>query len=239
MTKRTPSLSALLAVVGVLALAGCGSSSSSSSSQSSGSGSGTNSSTTTSRRSRPSQGRRRPVRRPPSPSCPRPCTRASASSPRPGARRCSNSPTGCTQAFSSVPRPARSRPGTGRFAFALNATNGAFVYAPTALYIARTPHSPAQGPFLAPADPMTVSPQFRSKQNSGPGGIQAIYAAQLPAPEGRHVHAPVDHPHAGADCSVRPGRSPSPRHRRSRPSVSSHPRSAPTRPRRSTGTRRC
>jgi hypothetical protein len=29
---------------------------------------------------------------------------------------------------------------------------------------------------------MTVSPQYRSKQNSGPGGIQAIYATQLPIP---------------------------------------------------------
>jgi hypothetical protein len=73
-------------------------------------------------------------------------------------------------------------PGKGRFAFALNTGSGAFVYAPTALYIARNPHSPAQGPFLAPADPMTVPPKYRSKQNSGPGGIQAIYAAQLPLP---------------------------------------------------------
>jgi hypothetical protein len=73
-------------------------------------------------------------------------------------------------------------PGNGRFAFALNTGSGAFVYAPTALYIARDPHSPAQGPFLAPADPMTVPPRYRSKQNAGPGGIQAIYAARLPLP---------------------------------------------------------
>jgi hypothetical protein len=73
-------------------------------------------------------------------------------------------------------------PGTGRFAFALNASSGAFIYAPTALYIARSPNSRAQGPFLAPADPMSVPPQDRSKQNAGPGGIQAIYAADLPLP---------------------------------------------------------
>lgn len=73
-------------------------------------------------------------------------------------------------------------PGTGRFAFALNTSSGAFVYAPTALYLARSPNSPAQGPFLAPADPLTVAPQYRSKQNSGPGGIRAIYAANLPLP---------------------------------------------------------
>ncbi len=73
-------------------------------------------------------------------------------------------------------------PGTGRFAFALNTSSGAFIYAPTALYIARTPNSPAQGPFLAPADPMTVPPPYRSKQNAGPGGIQAVYAANVPLP---------------------------------------------------------
>jgi len=73
-------------------------------------------------------------------------------------------------------------PGRRRVAFALNARSGAFIYAPTALYIAKTPSSPAQGPITAPADPMTVSPAYRSKQNTGPGGIQAIYEATLPLP---------------------------------------------------------
>lgn len=76
-------------------------------------------------------------------------------------------------------------PGTGRFAFAINARSGAFIYAPTALYIATSPDAPVKGPFLAPADPMTVAPQYRSKQNTGPGGIQAIYAAQLALPKAR------------------------------------------------------
>jgi hypothetical protein len=71
-------------------------------------------------------------------------------------------------------------PGTRRVAFALNTPTGAFVYAPTVIYVARTPKSPARGPFLAPADPMVVAPQYRSKQNAGPGGIQAIYAAHIP-----------------------------------------------------------
>ena len=73
-------------------------------------------------------------------------------------------------------------PGVDRLAFALTTSQGAFVYGPTAVYLARTPSSPATGPFLAPADPMSVAPQFRSRQNSGPGGIEAIYAAQLPLP---------------------------------------------------------
>jgi hypothetical protein len=73
-------------------------------------------------------------------------------------------------------------PGTRRFAFALTTNSGRFVYAPTAIYIADTPGSPAKGPFIAPADPMGVLPQYRSKQNAGPGGIQAIYATSLPVP---------------------------------------------------------
>ncbi len=73
-------------------------------------------------------------------------------------------------------------PGTRRLAFGLTTSSGAFIYAPTAVYIAKTASSPAQGPYLAPADPMSVLAQYRSKENSGPGGIKAIYAAQLPIP---------------------------------------------------------
>jgi hypothetical protein len=73
-------------------------------------------------------------------------------------------------------------PGTDRFAFGLNASSGAFIYAPTALYIGASPNSPAQGPFLAPADPMVVAPEYRSKQDNGPGDIKAIYAAEVPGP---------------------------------------------------------
>jgi hypothetical protein len=73
-------------------------------------------------------------------------------------------------------------PGVRRVAFALNTKTGGFVYAPTAVYVAKTPTSPAKGPYLAPADPMVVAPQYRSKQNAGPGGIQAIYATKIPLP---------------------------------------------------------
>jgi hypothetical protein len=73
-------------------------------------------------------------------------------------------------------------PGTRRLAFGLNASSGAFIYAPTAVYIAKNAHSPARGPFLAPADPMTVPARDRSRQNAGPGGIEAIYATQIPIP---------------------------------------------------------
>jgi hypothetical protein len=73
-------------------------------------------------------------------------------------------------------------PGVQRVAFGLNSNSGQFIYAPTALYISKAPGSPAKGPYLAPADPMSVSSQYRSQQNSGPGGIKAIYAARVPVP---------------------------------------------------------
>ncbi|MGO9954403.1 MAG: hypothetical protein ACLP50_00205 [Solirubrobacteraceae bacterium] len=73
-------------------------------------------------------------------------------------------------------------PGARRFAFGVNASSGAFIYAPTAVYIATSANSPAQGPFLAPADPMSVASQFRSAENRGPGGIRAIYWTDVPLP---------------------------------------------------------
>jgi hypothetical protein len=70
--------------------------------------------------------------------------------------------------------------GTQRFAFALSTKSERYIYAPTAIYIATSLSSPAEGPFLAPDDPMTVAPQYRSEQNQGPGGLQAIYYSDVP-----------------------------------------------------------
>jgi len=73
-------------------------------------------------------------------------------------------------------------PGTRRLAFALSNSANRFIYAPSAVYLATSPDAPAEGPFLAPADPTTVAPQFRSQQNAGPGGLKAIYHTELPLP---------------------------------------------------------
>ena len=75
-------------------------------------------------------------------------------------------------------------PGRRRFAFALTNADQRYIYAPTAVYIAPTPTSVAQGPFLAPADPMGVAAQYRSVQNSAPGGLQAIYWSEIPLRHG-------------------------------------------------------
>lgn len=71
-------------------------------------------------------------------------------------------------------------PGVRRLAFALTTSSQRYIYAPTAVYIASTPASPAAGPFLAPADSMVVPAADRSQQNSAPGGLQAIYSTELP-----------------------------------------------------------
>jgi hypothetical protein len=73
-------------------------------------------------------------------------------------------------------------PGRQRFAFALTAKSGGYIYAPTAIYLAKSPTSPSLGPFLAPADPTGVPPPYRSEQNSGPGGLKAVYWTKLPLP---------------------------------------------------------
>jgi hypothetical protein len=72
--------------------------------------------------------------------------------------------------------------GHSRFAFALTDHANRFIYAPTAVYIARSPDQPAQGPFLAPADSLGVPPQYRSNENDGPGGLKAVYWTNLPLP---------------------------------------------------------
>lgn len=81
-------------------------------------------------------------------------------------------------------------PGTGvytvgrqRFSFALTDQANRYIYAPTAVYIARSPDVPAQGPFLATADSLSVSPQYRSNENDGPGGLKAVYWTALPLPK--------------------------------------------------------
>jgi hypothetical protein len=73
--------------------------------------------------------------------------------------------------------------GRSRFAFALTDKQNRFIYAPTAIYISRGINGPARGPFLTPADPTTVAPQFRSAQNSGPGGLSAVYWTTLSVPK--------------------------------------------------------
>lgn len=70
-------------------------------------------------------------------------------------------------------------PGLDRYAFGLSDSAGRFVYGPSAVYVARSPGAPAEGPFLAPADSVAVAPQFRSQQ-ADPDAVRAVYSTLLP-----------------------------------------------------------
>lgn len=72
-------------------------------------------------------------------------------------------------------------PGTNSYSFGLSSSAGGFIYGPSAVYIAASPSAPAEGPFLAPADPLAVAPRYRSAQND-PDAVKAVYDAQLPLP---------------------------------------------------------
>ncbi len=83
-----------------------------------------------------------------------------------------------------APAGASYVPGENRVGFGLLGNDNEFVYAPTAVYVARTPQSPASGPFLAPTDSLVTEPEFRSQSaalESDP--IASVYAADVPLPK--------------------------------------------------------
>jgi hypothetical protein len=68
-----------------------------------------------------------------------------------------------------------------RVAFGVIDDTAGFLYGQTALYVARTPTSPAKGPYVAPADVLVTEAPYRSEQaatESDP--FAAVYAAQVP-----------------------------------------------------------
>src|SRR4051794_15756953 len=68
-----------------------------------------------------------------------------------------------------------------RLAFGVIDRNAGFLYGPTAVYVARTPESPAKGPYPAPADVLVTDVPYRSKQAATEQDpFAAIYAAQVP-----------------------------------------------------------
>ena len=68
-----------------------------------------------------------------------------------------------------------------RVAFGVIDDQAGFLYGKTALYVARTPDSPAKGPYVAPADVLVTEAPYRSQQaatESDP--FAAVYAAKVP-----------------------------------------------------------
>jgi hypothetical protein len=68
-----------------------------------------------------------------------------------------------------------------RVAFGVIDDQAGFVYGKTALYVARTPESPAKGPYVAPADVLVTDAPYRSQQAATEADpFAAVYAAQVP-----------------------------------------------------------
>jgi hypothetical protein len=71
-------------------------------------------------------------------------------------------------------------PGRNRLAFGVIGADQKFVYAPSAVYIARRPTDPAIGPIVAPADVLVTDPAYRSRQAASEGDpFAAVYAADV------------------------------------------------------------
>ena len=71
--------------------------------------------------------------------------------------------------------------GRNRLAFGeIDGKTNAFVYGPTAVYVARSPDGRARGPYLAPADLLLTKPAYRSRQAAAEGDLfAAVYAADV------------------------------------------------------------
>jgi hypothetical protein len=68
-----------------------------------------------------------------------------------------------------------------RVAFGVIDDTAGFVYGKTALYVARSPESPARGPYVAPADVLVTEAPYRSQQAATEADpFAAVYAAQVP-----------------------------------------------------------
>lgn len=74
-------------------------------------------------------------------------------------------------------------PGTNRLAFGVIGNDGKPAYGPTVVYLAKSPQSPAKGPFAAPADPMVPQAAYLSEGAAlDTAQLKAIYEAQIPTP---------------------------------------------------------
>ena len=71
--------------------------------------------------------------------------------------------------------------GRDRVAFGIIDDRSGFVYGKTALYVAPTPDSRAEGPYPAPADVLVTEGRYRSKQAATEADpFAAVYAADVP-----------------------------------------------------------
>lgn len=80
-------------------------------------------------------------------------------------------------------------PGENRLAFGLLDAENAFLYGPSAVYVAPTPNERARGPFPAPIDSMAPEEPYLSETTgTDPASAKAVYEADVPLPQpGRYA----------------------------------------------------
>lgn len=74
-------------------------------------------------------------------------------------------------------------PGKNRLAFGLLRKDNSFLYAKSAVYLARSGSARALGPYPAPADSMEAAPRYRSKGADDPSEAKAVYSTTVDLPK--------------------------------------------------------
>lgn len=74
-------------------------------------------------------------------------------------------------------------PGKNRIAFGLLNKDNSFLYAKSAVYVARSGSAPALGPYPAPADSMEAAPRYRSRGADDPSEAKAVYSTTVELPK--------------------------------------------------------
>jgi hypothetical protein len=129
-------------------------------------------------------GRHKPIASPVKPAVRLAAEATAADFPKPAGRTLEE----LASALTPIPRAGLATsvftPGENRLAFGVLDSSNRFVYGKSAVYLAPRPSDPAQGPFVAKPDPLTVVGKYRSQQGAAPGSeIEAIYEAKVPLPK--------------------------------------------------------
>lgn len=91
--------------------------------------------------------------------------------------------SGARPGLQFAPATATFSPGFNRVAFGLLNDENQIVYAPTAVYVARTPDSPARGPYVAPTDSLITKSAFQSKAAAlEDDPFASVYSADVDLP---------------------------------------------------------
>ena len=104
--------------------------------------------------------------------------------PKPDGQTLREISEGARPALQYAPATATFSPGRNRVAFGLLNGENQIVYAPTALDVARTPDSPARGPYVAPTDSLITEPAFQSKAAAlEEDPFSSVYSAEVDLPK--------------------------------------------------------